>query len=247
MVQMSMMSSEKMYHNTSCQQHSYLSNDHSHLIDGKEEVELESSKVLTIQMDIFDEINMSNNICIVQQCNSIRRKAHGFSLSIIKKLGDYGDVYSRRTGATANTAYFYDRPECGTIEWSDPPILGKKLPYIAHLFAQFDSGLPLESNRISLTHKHLIHDEHFQRNKRQDTKGKRLEYFRSCLSKLASNLNNEACPIDRICFPHGIGCGLAGGDWPSYERAIREFEKKITQSVVIAKLPSKCNTTASKQ
>ena len=70
-----------------------------------------------------------------------------------------------------------------------------------------------------------------------------MEYFCSCLSELASDLKNKDFPIDIICFPHGIGCGLAGGDWVSYERAIREFGKKITQSVIIAKLPPKYNTT----
>jgi O-acetyl-ADP-ribose deacetylase (regulator of RNase III) len=48
-----------------------------------------------------------------------------------------------------------------------------------------------------------------------DTSAKRIAWFRACLEQTA------ALPgIKSIALPHNIGCGLAGGHWPTYLAAI---------------------------
>lgn len=47
----------------------------------------------------------------------------------------------------------------------------------------------------------------------------RQGYFASCLTKIA-----ESTPMgSSFAFPHGIGCGLAGGDWKAYKAMIEKF------------------------
>ena len=40
-----------------------------------------------------------------------------------------------------------------------------------------------------------------------------------------------------VAFPHGIGCGLAGGNWPAYREMILQFAQSIPEhDVIIVKL-----------
>jgi hypothetical protein len=59
----------------------------------------------------------------------------------------------------------------------------------------------------------------------------RQALFKSCLERLDVPLPPDA----RVAFPHGIGCGLAGGNWDDYHASIREFASK--RDVVHAQLP----------
>lgn len=54
-------------------------------------------------------------------------------------------------------------------------------------------------------------------NSTSDTRSRRLRWFKRCLNKIA------ALELDSVAFPHGIGCGLARGNWDDYEMCIREF------------------------
>jgi len=53
---------------------------------------------------------------------------------------------------------------------------------------------------------------------RLETPEIRLGWFRSGLDALAAHIGGER---DAVCaFPHGIGCGLAGGDWGAYKSVL---------------------------
>jgi len=47
----------------------------------------------------------------------------------------------------------------------------------------------------------------------------RIKYFKRCLDKL-DNLN-----LDHVAMPYQIGCGLAGGSWPIYEKMLNFYRK----------------------
>ena len=180
-------------------------------------------------MDLFDQSHMSNDTCLVQICNSVRIQPHGLSFDMVKKLGSYSNGYRNRSHLTPNTALEDTRPECGSISFSQPDKSNK--PYIAHLYAQFDSGFSVETNRASLYYPHLQNDHHFMKNKHLDTKQNRLKNFQTCLEKLAEYLNKPKTSITKVVFPYRIGCNKAGGNWRSYLKLILMFRKKRQISV----------------
>lgn len=53
---------------------------------------------------------------------------------------------------------------------------------------------------------------------RYDTAQQREIWFRACLSIIAAHIRHRS-----IAFPHGIGCGLAGGNWRNYESMLQDF------------------------
>ena len=54
--------------------------------------------------------------------------------------------------------------------------------------------------------------------KTAETKAQRLTWFQNALQQLADVPN-----LNSVAFPHGIGCGLAGGSWTQYEAALGAF------------------------
>lgn len=71
---------------------------------------------------------------------------------------------------------------------------------IIHLFAQWAPG----SSKLSC-----------------DTKDQRIFWFKQCLD-LVDQLN-----LNKIAVPYGIGCGLAGGHWPTYEKMLMEMKTEV--------------------
>lgn len=68
-----------------------------------------------------------------------------------------------------------------------------------------------------------------------DTIEQRQAWFKLCL-ELIPRFED----IDEVAFPHGIGCGLAGGDWKVYEQMIVDFAKANPQiRVFVLKRPDK--------
>ena len=80
-------------------------------------------------LDIFDKSNLNDKTVLIQQCNVVGRIPHGLSADFVLKLGQYTDIYSLRRGKTCNTAIVSDRPELGTISWSNPKTADR--PYVA--------------------------------------------------------------------------------------------------------------------
>jgi O-acetyl-ADP-ribose deacetylase (regulator of RNase III) len=112
---------------------------------------------------------------------------------------------------------------------STEKMLGTILPVILHdqricinMYSQYDMGAAFPDS---------IEFED------PDTKSKRLEYFKSCLEQIKVFLDGPGGErLKTIGFPKYIGCGLAGGFWPNYEQAIKDFAKTVGQKVFIVSL-----------
>jgi hypothetical protein len=66
-----------------------------------------------------------------------------------------------------------------------------------------------------------------------DSKDKRVIWFKSCLNHIAliPNIKNQS-----IAMPYNIGCAAAGGDWPTYSKMIEEFANKNQIHVTLYKI-----------
>ena len=100
-----------------------------------------------------------------------------------------------------------DRRELGTVDFMH----GRNVndPIVAGLNAQYYPG----------------------RSSKGDSYGDRIEAFRECLRVLYHYDCNH------IYFPHGIGCGLAGGEWDHYLELIELYASHTDQRITIVKLP----------
>lgn len=80
---------------------------------------------------------------------------------------------------------------------------GEDKRYVINMFAQVYPG--------PITRKSSLEDEN-----------KRKLAFLRCLKQIS-----EIPDLESIAFPYGIGCGLAGGDWEFYSRAIDAFSVSV--------------------
>tara|TARA_B110000208_G_C11621781_1_gene377517 strand:- start:147 stop:875 length:729 start_codon:yes stop_codon:yes gene_type:complete len=72
------------------------------------------------------------------------------------------------------------------------------------------------------------------RKKRGESAEQRLNWFKEALAAV----EHELPTLASIAMPHLIGCGLAGGDWPSFIAAIDAFAERMPRTrVVVVKLP----------
>lgn len=60
-----------------------------------------------------------------------------------------------------------------------------------------------------------------------ETKAQRLTWFTNALLQLA-----DVPDLKSVAFPHGIGCGLAGGAWAQYEAALEAFAVLASETEV---------------
>jgi hypothetical protein len=104
-------------------------------------------------------------------------------------------------------AVLEDRSKPGTIDVRRPPAgeVGLGCPIVLNLFAQWEMGAAGKYNRVKPAP--------------DDSKEQRELWFQQCLAEVGK-LDPKP---SSIAFPHEIGCGLAGGSWPHYERMILEF------------------------
>ena len=66
-----------------------------------------------------------------------------------------------------------------------------------------------------------------------DSKEKRISWFKECLNQIKKidGIQNES-----VAMPYNIGCGLAGGDWPTYEKILKEFVDNEKINIVLYKI-----------
>jgi hypothetical protein len=65
-----------------------------------------------------------------------------------------------------------------------------------------------------------------------DSRAARAEWFARSLEQLGR------LGLESVAFPHGVGCGLAGGDWTVYRAAIERFAVEHPETrVSIVALP----------
>lgn len=87
---------------------------------------------------------------------------------------------------------------------------GKVERFVVNIYAQYYPGKPRKSD---------------------DTANYRLEWLTRALERFA----NEHSPSE-IALPYGIGCGLAGGDWVSYQEVMTRFSVGPSIQVRLYKL-----------
>lgn len=92
---------------------------------------------------------------------------------------------------------------------------GTSQRYVINLMGQVKGGKPKDPN---------------------DTAQKRLQYFRAGLQQIA-----KIPDLTSIAFPYNIGCGLAGGNWESYQAELEEFAIHANVPVVIYKFNQETN------
>jgi hypothetical protein len=159
---------------------------------------------------------------IVQQCNCITISALGLSEAIKSKLqvDPYG--HRRPQKGKRNCAIEEDRTKPGTILIYDRQTNNQTLTtqrYVACLFAQYSPG------KSGIYHQKELPEGI------KDTKEQRLDWFKECLKLLKIEVDNmiiassSASSPDqpnkvRIGLPYLIGCGLAGGNWQEYKKAL---------------------------
>jgi hypothetical protein len=143
---------------------------------------------------------------IVQQCNCTVVKPHGLSATIAEHFPD-ACPYARRRQLTPtrNLAVLEDRPAPGTIA-----VLGQR-PVIS-LFGQFEMGRSGAFNRgLGVS----------------DSPADRVEYFKAGLAEIAK-LNPKS-----LAIPYRIGCGLAGGNWPTYRAILEDFAANMPNTKIM--------------
>lgn len=55
---------------------------------------------------------------------------------------------------------------------------------------------------------------------KNDSKELRIEFFENCLKEISLI---PGIHYKSIAMPYKIGCGLAGGDWPTYKKILEDF------------------------
>jgi len=156
---------------------------------------------------IKGDITESECKYLAHQCNCNTVKSHGLSKTIADKW-PWADIYSKRVAIGYRNATI--KPSIpGTIELitnqnSDED--DKKM--IICLFAQWAPGKCGDYAR-------------YYPKTYNDTKENRLAWFKECLAKI-DELN-----LDEIAMPYKIGCGLAGGNWKTYEQILESTKTRI--------------------
>lgn len=164
---------------------------------------------------IEDDIFNVQSDYIVQQCNCLTIKSHGLSKEIAKRFPE-ADLYSKRRQVNnRNLAVPEDRSTPGSIS-----IDGK----IINIFGQWRPG------KIGTKY-----DNYYPESNPPETSETRLMWFKMGLEKISKTLDSNSEKV--IAFPFGIGCGLAGGDWEEYSKAILSFaENNNHLKILIVKL-----------
>lgn len=76
----------------------------------------------------------------------------------------------------------------------------------------------------------------FVDNKKQDERMKMLRSALNFFLYTAKSGFNNNIDLSKIGVPHGMGCGLAGGDWPTVENILREVSSEHNVDIYIYKL-----------
>ena len=169
--------------------------------------------------DIFDTRYRNNKTCIVHQCNCLTIKAGGLAHSIFNNFGNYANVYSWKREYKYNIAVAADRDIPGTIKFCHGS------PNVIALFGQFFPGGLDYRNYLQ---KILANDNdyHLRTGFENDEQRHRLLYFKQGLAHLYEFLQSSKF-IRTIVFPSRIGCGIADGHWPQYEKEIEKFAARL--------------------
>lgn len=188
-----------------------------------------NSLVRTVNGDLlYADVDM-----IVQQCNCITKSTLGLSQSIknVLNVDPYG--HRRLIKGRRNCAIKDDQGIPGTVKVYDRTMTVKGPRYVACLFAQFSPGKPgvYHQDQLStITFAEVVTDSSKQR----------LIWFEQSLLELMQVLKTileDPTYKDRkepfkVAFPYLIGCGLAGGNWEDYKKAIESWTSSLSTSLI---------------
>lgn len=161
------------------------------------------------------DLLLSNLPIIAHQCNCVTTKGAGLSANMFKMF-PYSDIYTPKKGV-------YGSRVPGELKLSFPPLQYKEsktfqesslksFPIIAGLLGQYNPGKPTLD----------------------ETRTTRLKWFQQSLQMLGKYMNKHKLKV--VGMPYLIGCGLAGGNWDDYSKAIHIFSKTYNISVKLYKI-----------
>jgi hypothetical protein len=148
---------------------------------------------------------------IAQQCNCLTVRSHGLSAVIATRF-KWADPYSGRAsvGGKRNCALPSARDAPGSVRVFSAPKDEKASFKVLCLFAQWAPGKP----GVFAKYYPRIHD---------DTYENRFKWFKECLKELDDNEDIDS----PVALPYQIGCGLAGGDWSRYAKALEDAKTEF--------------------
>lgn len=150
---------------------------------------------------------------ILQQCNCLTVRAHGLSATLASKY-PWADPYGDRKGiGSRNLAVLEDRPHPGTIK------ICQGSPNVICLFGQHRPG------KFGVSYWNS-----YPESNPPESPSQRLFWFRQGLKEVGEAIRGFKRP-DRvgIALPYQIGCGLAGGEWEDYLRALEVFAEEYRE------------------
>jgi O-acetyl-ADP-ribose deacetylase (regulator of RNase III) len=170
-----------------------------------------SESIRTIQHVSGDIIDTKAEV-IVQQCNCLTIHSRGLAALIASRLSV--DPYSTRRPLTGqHIADLATSSIPGTLSFHKVP--RRDNFYVACLYAQVAPG--------NCDKRNPFYQQVLDERKIVDDVATREVWFKQCLYKLAEEATT--LNLSKFAFPHGIGCGLAGGSWTRYESMIEEWAK----------------------
>jgi len=143
---------------------------------------------------------------IAHQCNAVTNKSAHLSKDVFAAF-PWADIYTPRKNYSS-VPMTEEMPGNIIVKGN-----GQEQRYVINIMGQYYPGNVKYSDS------------------RKDGYRARQEYFASALNKILRIDNLEA-----IAFPHGIGCGAAGGDWDIYQKMISCFSQLTTAEVYIIQL-----------
>lgn len=166
-----------------------------------------------VQGDILE----SNAEYIVQQCNCLTVRAHGLSQTLSRRFA-HANLYSKRRAIykNKNLAVPEDRGTPGS------GIILQGTPNIVCLFGQWRPG---KCNS-------LYFSKYPETTPREDFIV-REKWFKTALWSFGLYLRHIGVNKATVAMPYRIGCGLAGGNWETYQSIICEFEEEFTNEVAL--------------
>ena len=179
-------------------------------------------KRLDLPGGVLDNSILARVAAVAQQSNCVGVDGRGLAAGIAEKL-PYGCSYKDRrpmppTGPRGRVASKFavveDRATPGSVDVRRPPAAifgggGSSRPIVLNMFAQYEMGAPGKYRRVTPMP--------------ADSAAERVRWFQQCLDRIAALMSELRLPS--IAFPHEIGCGLAGGNWATYNQMLVEFAR----------------------
>lgn len=152
---------------------------------------------------------------IVQQTCCTAMIPKGLSKAVSDKY-PHINPYSCRKRFKYNWATQETRSDPGSIEYFPTP--DSTFKGVICLYAQYTHGKPgVYKDPLNIDV--------------PDTSLDRLEYLEKCLEELYIKHTPKSVGI-----PFKMGCGLAGGHWPTYENIIRKWSDKYSVDVTVFRI-----------